>query len=218
MQRLLDLENAYQQSENSLAIARIRARVLGVDVDALENDNNQSIRHLIRSPIAGKVIHSDLSEGKFVEAFEHLFEIVNNDETWVRLQLLEKDIFNVKIGQVVDLEFVDSSIRTRASIDRIDAGLEPRTQISWAWVTVSDPAVVPGLVGSATIYTTTASERLAFPCDPSTATDCKPTFSSRKPPLAPPQNTRSETSSWANDNWLPIVQSPIAPPQRRVPG
>jgi RND family efflux transporter MFP subunit len=163
MQRLLDLENAYQQSENSLAIARIRARVLGVDVDALENDSNQSIRHLIRSPIAGKVIHSDLSEVKFVEAFEHLFEIVNNDETWVRLQLLEKDIFNVKIGQVVDLEFVDSSIRTRASIDRIDAGLEPRTQISWAWVTVSDPAVVPGLVGSATIYTTTASERLAVP-------------------------------------------------------
>ncbi len=72
MQRLLDLENAYQQSENSLAIARIRAKTLGVDSAALEADH-EPIRHLVRSPIAGKVIHSDLSEGKFVDAFEHLF-------------------------------------------------------------------------------------------------------------------------------------------------
>jgi len=103
MQRLLELENAYQQSENSLAIARIRARSLGVDASTLDQNEQQPIRRQIRSPIAGTVIHSDLSEGKFVDAFEHLFEIVNNDETWVRLQLLEKDLFNVAIGQRVNL-------------------------------------------------------------------------------------------------------------------
>lgn len=163
MQRLLDVENAYKQSENSLAIARIRARTLGVDVKSLEQNDVQPLRHQIRSPIAGKVVHSDLSEGKFVDAFEHLFEIVNNDRTWVRLQLLEKDLFDIKIGQNVELEFLDASKKIRGSIERIDAGLEAKTQVSWAWVTVSDPEIVPGMVGNATIYTNRSNERIAVP-------------------------------------------------------
>jgi membrane fusion protein, heavy metal efflux system len=163
MQRLLELENAYQQSENSMAIARIRAKTLGVDTNALEQNDQLPIRHLVRSPIAGKVIHSDLSEGKYVEAFEHLFEIVNNETTWVRLQLLEKDVFNVAIGQKVILEFAEGEVNIEGTIDRVDAGLEPKTQVVWAWVTVSNPSVVPGLVGSAVIHTNSDKDRMAIP-------------------------------------------------------
>jgi membrane fusion protein, heavy metal efflux system len=163
MQRVLDLENAYQQSENSMAIARIRARTLGVDANSLELTDQQAIRHLIRSPIAGKVVHSDLSEGKFVGAFEHLFEIVNNEQTWVRLQLLEKDLFNVSVGQSVELEFADVSLKVHATIDRIDAGMEAKSQVTWAWVTVSNASIVPGMVGNAIIHTTTQAERMAIP-------------------------------------------------------
>ncbi len=162
-QRLLELENAHQQSENNLAIVRIRARTLGIGADALDRADKQPIRHMVRSPIAGKVVHSDLSEGKFVDAFEHLFEIVNNDETWVRLQLLEKDLFDVSVGQSIQLKFGNLTSMIEGTIDRIDAGLDATSQVSWAWATVSNPAVVPGLVGSATIYTKTQNDRMAVP-------------------------------------------------------
>ena len=162
-QRLLELENAHQQSENNLAIVRIRARTLGIGTDALDRVDKQPIRHMVRSPIAGKVVHSDLSEGKFVDAFEHLFEIVNNDETWVRLQLLEKDLFDVSVGQSIQLKFGNLTSMIEGTIDRIDAGLDATSQVSWAWATVSNPAVVPGLVGSATIYTKTQNDRMAVP-------------------------------------------------------
>ncbi len=163
MQRLLDVENAYQQSENSLAIARIRAKTLGVDANTLEQSELLPIRHLVRSPIAGKVIHSDLSEGKFVDAFEHLFEIVNSDVTWVRLQILEKNLFHVSIGQKVTLEFADGTLKIEGSIDRVDAGLETKSQVGWAWVSVSNPALVPGLVGNAVIQTNSQNDRIAIP-------------------------------------------------------
>lgn len=163
MQRLLDVENAYQQSENSLAIARIRAKTLGVDANTLEQSELLPIRHLVRSPIAGKVIHSDLSEGKFVDAFEHLFEIVNSDVTWVRLQILETNLFNVSIGQKVSLEFSDGKLSIEGAIDRMDAGLEPKSQVGWAWVSISNPAVVPGLVGNAIINTNSQNDRIAIP-------------------------------------------------------
>jgi len=41
--------------------------------------------------------------------------------------------------------------------------LEAETQVSWAWVTVSHPSVVPGLVGNAIIHTTTQNDRTAIP-------------------------------------------------------
>jgi cobalt-zinc-cadmium efflux system membrane fusion protein len=50
MQRLLELESAYQQSENSLAIARIRAATLSIDATALDQVDQKPIHHLIRSP------------------------------------------------------------------------------------------------------------------------------------------------------------------------
>ena len=163
MQRLLELENAYQQSENSLAIARIRAATLGIDATALDQVDQKPIHHLIRSPIAGKVVHLDLSEGKFVEAFEHLFEIVNNDTTWVRLQLLEKDLFNVAIGQKVFYSFTDAETQFEGIIDRVDVALESKTQVSWAWLTISNPSVVPGMVGTAIIQTATQSDCMTVP-------------------------------------------------------
>jgi RND family efflux transporter MFP subunit len=163
MQRLLELENAYQQTINEIEIAKIRARTLGIPLSDLGINEKDSINHSIRSPLTGKIVHSDLTEGKYVEAFEHLFEIVNGDTTWVRLQLLEKDIFKVQVGQQVELEFPDSKLKFQSSIERIDAGLQSKTKVAWAWLTVSDPLLVPGLVGHAVIHTSTQQKTLTVP-------------------------------------------------------
>ncbi len=74
-----------------------------------------------------------------MEALEHLFEVVNTDEVWVRLQLLEKDIFKAKVGNRVKVEFPASSISVEGIIDRMDAGLDSQTQVSSAWMTLAKP-------------------------------------------------------------------------------
>ncbi len=163
MQRLLDIENAVEQSQNRLEVARIRANALGVSLDGSSMNPSDALCYPIRSPIAGQILHSDLAEGKYVEAFEHLFEIVNTDEVWVRLQLLEKDIFKIKVGNRVQVEFPGSSISVAGVIDQMDAGLDPQTQVSSAWVTLANQTIIPGLVGKATIYTSEQSEKLTVP-------------------------------------------------------
>ncbi len=163
MQRLLDIENAVEQRRNRLDVALLRARTLGVSLDEANLGQSNSLHHPIRSPIQGRILHSDLAEGKYVDAFEHLFEIVNTDEVWVRLQLLEKDLFSTRVGNRVRIQFPDSGISVEGNIDRIDSALEPPTQVSSAWVTVANPAIIPGLVGNATIYTSEASEKLTVP-------------------------------------------------------
>ncbi len=163
MQRLLDIENAVEQSQNRLEVARIGADALGVSLDDSPINQTDGLYYPIRSPIAGQILHSDLAEGKYVEAFEHLFEIVNTDEVWVRLQLLEKDIFKTKVGNRVKIEFPSSSISVEGVIDRMDAGLDSQTQVSSAWVTLANQAIIPGLVGMATIYTSEQAEKLTVP-------------------------------------------------------
>jgi cobalt-zinc-cadmium efflux system membrane fusion protein len=163
MQRLLEIENAVEQSQNRVEVARIRARTLGVSPDAFQNSASGSLNYPIRSPIAGQILHSDLAEGKYVEALEHLFEVVNTDEVWVRLQLLEKDIFKAKVGNRVKVEFPASSISVEGVIDRMDAGLNPQTQVSSAWMTLANQSIIPGLVGRGTIYTSEQDEKLTVP-------------------------------------------------------
>ena len=163
MQRLLDLETSLQQSLNRLEIARIRATTLGMNWNVSNPDETLEVTHQIRSPIAGQIIHSDLSEGKYVEAFEHLFEMVNTDASWVRMQLLEKDAFHVAVGQRVKLQILNSTITSEGKIERIDASMDPQTQVIWAWMTVAQPDIVPGLVGRATIHTSTQDATLTVP-------------------------------------------------------
>ena len=163
MQRLLEIENAVEQSQNRVEVARIRARTLGVSSDVFQNSASGSLNYPIRSPIAGQILHSDLAEGKYVEALEHLFEVVNTDEVWVRLQLLEKDIFKAKVGNRVKVEFPASSISVEGIIDRMDAGLDSQTQVSSAWMTLANQTIIPGLVGRGTIYTSEQDEKLTVP-------------------------------------------------------
>jgi len=163
MQRLLDIENAVEQSRNRLDVAGIRAQTLGVCLDDSSSSQSVPLYYPIRSPIAGQVLHSDLAEGKYVEAFEHLFEMVNRDEVWVRLQLLEKDFFKTKVGNRVKIEFPGASISVEGIIDRIDAGLDPQTLVSSAWITLANPAIIPGYVGRGTIYTSEQAEKLTVP-------------------------------------------------------
>ncbi len=171
-QRLEEIENAYAQSENDLELAKIRAATLGLDAKQFDTDQMAEAIHLIRSPIAGKIIHSDLTEGKFVEAFEHLFEIVNLDTVWVRIQVLEKDIQQVSVGQKVELTLPEAQTPTSTTVDRIDVAFDPQGQVCWAWATITQSSIssasvsqpiMPGLVGSAKIQLSSESKRLSVP-------------------------------------------------------
>jgi membrane fusion protein, heavy metal efflux system len=163
MQRLLDIENAVEQAQNRLEVARIRASALGVQMDGFSPGDLEVLNYQVRSPIAGQVLHSDLAEGTFIEAFEHLFEIVDSAQVWVKLQILEKDIPKVRIGNRVKIDFPYSSVAVETVVEQIDAGLDPQTQVSWVWTSVSHQAIVPGLVGNATIYTSEQAERVTVP-------------------------------------------------------
>jgi cobalt-zinc-cadmium efflux system membrane fusion protein len=61
----------------------------------------------VHSPINGFVSKVNVNIGKYVTATDVLFELINPDDMHAMLTVFEKDITKVKIGQKVQVSFVD---------------------------------------------------------------------------------------------------------------
>ncbi len=177
-QRLIEAENLHSQNQNAVAILRIKASALGIDVasfDVASFDANakSQIKFPIRAPITGLVVHSDLAVGKFVDATEHLFEMVDNDRLWGRIQLLEQNTLTIRSGQAVQFEFIEApNTSFPATVDLVGVSLDPKTRLGTSWSILnnaSPPAspsasrLVPGMVGHARIQIDSNPARLVVP-------------------------------------------------------
>ena len=163
-QALAEAETKYQQYINALEVARAKWASLGLALGDLENvarDTKLSgpLALPIRSPLDGQVIHADLSVGRVIEPWEHLFEIVNLKKVWVRVDVLEKDIHKVAVGQNVDVYLVahaGESFHVTVQVQSLT--LDPVTHLVSFWGELENadeatPRCLPGMKGQAHIHT-----------------------------------------------------------------
>lgn len=111
-QKTLDEKNAIAKRDFQKTIADFESlknqksgltaqlELLGIDVASISNKNIQK-SIFIKAPISGSISKVNLTIGKFVNLEEQLFEIVNKDHLHAELQVFDKDILRVKIGQKV---------------------------------------------------------------------------------------------------------------------
>jgi len=83
-----------------------KLRLININPSSL-NENSISRSVPIYSPINGFVSKVNVNIGKFVNATDVLFELINPDDIHAALTVFEKDLAKVKIGQAVKVSFVD---------------------------------------------------------------------------------------------------------------
>ncbi len=130
-------------------------------------DHRQSLE--LRSPIQGVVTHADLSIGKVVDPKEHLFEVLDLRNVWLQIQVLEKDLAQVMVGQPVVLRLTALPDHPYlGTIDVVDSFLNPDTHFGTVWTTLtndmSDIAqLLPGMSGRVRVDLKQSGERLVIP-------------------------------------------------------
>ena len=92
------------QSINMGSLAE-KLKMIGIDVNNL-NASNIKGQVPIRSTINGYVSKVHVNTGKYVQPSETLFELIDPDDIHVALTLFEKDIPNVKKGDVVKVSLI----------------------------------------------------------------------------------------------------------------
>lgn len=83
-----------------------KLRMININPEKL-NENSISRAVPLYSPINGFVSKVNVNIGKFVNATDVLFELINPDDMHAELTVFEKDMTLIKIGQKVKVSFVD---------------------------------------------------------------------------------------------------------------
>ncbi len=111
------------RAEIKAATERLRAFGLGEpEIRALAAGSATGGRVPLKAPIAGTVVERLVTLGQAVQRADDAFKIVNLDHLWVMLDLYEKDLRRVHVGQKVHLR---SEARPGERFDAIVAYINP---------------------------------------------------------------------------------------------
>ena len=155
--KVLEMQSALFQQEVQLEVAKGRWLGLGLDaaeLDGMLKDPKQErvVKLRITSPIAGTVLHTDLSVGKVVGVKEHLIEVVDTRTLWMRVEVLEKDLGRVRIGSEVVFRSIggqrsgvvgesQESGWRRGKIEWVEPVLDAITHVATVWVFLQNDEV-----------------------------------------------------------------------------
>ena len=167
-QLVIDAQTRLARNRNALALARSKWLGLGLSVAQLDEVIRRSaalpgLALPVTAPVSGTVVRADATTGKVVEPAEQLAEVMDLSTVWVRIEVLEKDLRRVAIGQLVELhlaaypgEVVRTTVRVKSEY------LDPITNVSTVWAELSNPSgseprFRPGMSGQAQLIVSPAA-------------------------------------------------------------
>src|SRR5262249_51471041 len=131
---------------NDLEIARRKLLGLGVEDGFLEQLLHGSARPLttfpVKSPIPGVVTRSEVKLGQVVDLTDHLFEIVDPATVWVKMDVLDKDLSRIAVGQPVEVHlaaYPAAGEVFRGTVQVKGLSLDARTAQGTIWSELANP-------------------------------------------------------------------------------
>ena len=122
--QLASAENDLRSADTALEAARVRLRILGrtdAEISKLEQNGTLSRVTTITAPIDGTVVSRKVGPGQHVKADlgEALYTIADLSTMWLKAQIFEQDIAQVRIGQEIEARV--SAVPNRVFKARINA-------------------------------------------------------------------------------------------------
>lgn len=139
-QDLEQAESAEIQALGDLNSAEAALRVLGIsDPDALVNAP-PSFEAAVKAPIEGQVVEQDVPVGQLLQpGATQCFVISNMNTVWVLVNVYQKDLPYVHVGDEVTIKTDSYPDAFRGRISYVAASLDPNTRTLQARIETSNP-------------------------------------------------------------------------------
>lgn len=152
----------FQEVKSKLATEKARAQAAKNKLEALHvSTNGSSTLVPIVSPINGYVGKINIAKGAFANTGISLFEVVDNSQMHLDLNVYEKDLGSISIGQVIDFVLTNQSNKSiKGKIFGINKSFsnESKTVAVHAKIEPADAkGLIPGMYVSANINITNAT-------------------------------------------------------------
>ena len=140
-QQLEQAESAQVQASGDLAAASSALKVMGVvDPNALL-DAPASFEVPVRAPISGEVVEQDVSAGQLLQTgTTQCFMISNTHTVWVLVNVYQKDLPYVHVGDPVMIQTDTYPDVFQGRISYIAPALDPNTRTLQARIETANPA------------------------------------------------------------------------------
>jgi cobalt-zinc-cadmium efflux system membrane fusion protein len=139
-QNLEQAQSAEVQANGDLVAALAALKVLGVkDPDELVKAP-PSFEVPVKAPIAGVVVEQDVAAGQLIQpGTTQCFMISDISSVWVLVNVYQKDLPYVRVGDVVTIQTDSYSQEFHGRISYVAASLDPNTRTLQARIDTSNP-------------------------------------------------------------------------------
>jgi cobalt-zinc-cadmium efflux system membrane fusion protein len=141
-QNLEQAQAAEVQASGDLVAAQATLKVMGVtDPDALIQGPN-SFEVPLKAPVGGLVVEQDVSAGQLIQpGTTQCFMISDISTVWVLVNVYQKDLPYVRVGDQVTIQTDTYPGVFRGRISYVAASLDPSTRTLQARVETNNPAI-----------------------------------------------------------------------------
>ena len=139
-QNLEQAQSAEVQAGGDLASARAALKVIGInDPDALV-ESPPSPEVPVKAPISGLVVEQDVAAGQLLQpGTTQCFMISDTSNVWVLVNIYQKDLPYVRVGDPVSIQTDTYPQAFRGRISYVAASLDPNTRTLAARIDTNNP-------------------------------------------------------------------------------
>lgn len=169
---LQQVSSEYNMMRAKLSGLEQKLALIGINKNSVSAGRIQRTSNLY-APISGFVTASNVNRGKYVTPSDVLFELSNKSDMHIALNVFEKDVRNIRVGQPIRFALANETEYNRqAKVYLIGKSTDPNGTIPvhCHLTTGEDPAMLPGMYVKALIETRTDNV-LALPVEAVVASD-----------------------------------------------
>lgn len=144
---------------------KIGDRVKKGDKIALIESNESLVQYEVTSSIDGVILELHMTPGELIGDEKHVVTIANLNNVWAELNVYQKDLGDVKVGQLVEVRSPHTENVFRNKLFYISPTVDEATRTAIARVMLNNSNGVwkPGMFVSGKVYTTKKKVRVAIP-------------------------------------------------------
>ena len=144
-------KSQYQSAQAIVKGLEAKLKMINISPASLTQDNIRSTIHLY-APLNGYVTVVNINIGQFVNAADVIFKIVNLEHLHAELQVFERDIHTLSIGQKVSFKLANEDSLRTATVHLIGKEISPeRTVRVHCHLDKEDENLLPGMYITANI-------------------------------------------------------------------
>jgi cobalt-zinc-cadmium efflux system membrane fusion protein len=127
-------------AEQELKEARAEGEALAASLGVVGADPGSRGRYVVTAPLSGVVTQRNVSQGRFVDSHETLFEVIDTSSMWAEVAVPEETLDSVRIGGTVVVTVGGIEGREfRGTIAQLAPVVDPQTRTAKARVRLANP-------------------------------------------------------------------------------